>query len=299
MSVPVSSTTSAAVDQDFSTRTGFDADFLGTRVPLPAMSERLAADAATYDRGGTPDRELRYEHFSLIMSTEHRFAIVTAVAVDGRRRLPIDRTNDKWDFDPRLPQPLQVGEELYTNNALDRGHLVRRLDPDWGDTLAESTRANFDTFHFTNCTPQHERFNQGKQLWAGLEDYVLNNASDHRMRVIVFTGPVFSADDKEYRGVRIPRRFWKVVATVTGDGALHATAYLLSQQDLVGLAAPTGDDWIYGPYKTFQTSVATVESLTELDFGPLRAADPYQPEAGRFGARAEDRELGELTDMVL
>jgi endonuclease G, mitochondrial len=297
MSVPVSSIT--AVDQDLSTRTGFDPDFLGTHVALPAMSERLAADAATYERAGTPDHELRYEHFSLVMSTAHRFAIVTAVAIDGKRRLPIDRTNDNWDFDPRVPDAVQVGEELYKDNALDRGHLVRRLDPDWGDTLAESMRANFDTFHFTNCTPQHERFNQGKQLWAGLEDYVLNNAADHRMRVIVFTGPVFSTEDKEYRGVRIPRRYWKVVATVSTEGALHATAYMLSQQDLVGLAAPTGDDWVYGPYKTFQTSVGTVEGLTELDFGPLRAADPYRPEAGRFGARAEDRELGELTDMVL
>ena len=119
------------------------------------------------------------------------------------------------------------------------------------------------------------------------------------MRVIVFTGPVFSADDKEYRGVRIPRRFWKVVATVTSDGSLHATAYMLSQQDLVGLAPPTGDDWVYGPYKTFQTSVATVEGLTELDFGTLRDADPYKPAAGRFGVRAEDREIAELTDMVL
>jgi endonuclease G len=299
MSVPVSTTTTTTTDRGLATRRGFDADFLGTRVPLPAMSKRLAADAATYDHNGTPDHELRYEHFSLVMSIAHRFAIVTAVGIDGRRRLPIDRTNDNWDFDPRLPRAAQVGEELYTNNALDRGHLVRRLDPDWGDTLAESERANFDTFHFTNCTPQHERFNQGKQLWAGLEDYVLNNASDHRMRVIVFTGPVFSAKDKAYRGVRIPRRFWKVVATVTGDGALHATAYMLSQQDLVGRAAPTADDWIYGPYKTFQTSVATVERRTELHFGPLRAADPYRPHAGRFGARAEERELGELTDLVL
>jgi len=296
MSVPV---TTSAADQDLTTRTGFDPEFLGVHVPLPALSERLAADAASYDRDGVPDHELRYEHFSLMMSTTHRFAIVTAVAVDGRRRLPIDRSNDSWAFDPRLPEGVQVGEELYANNDLDRGHLVRRLDPDWGDTLAESTRANFDTFHFTNCTPQHARFNQGKQLWAGLEDYVLNNAADHRLRVVVFTGPVFTAEDRSYRGVQIPRRFWKVVATVTSEAKLHATAYMLSQQDLVGLEAPGADDWVYGAYSTFQTSVATVEGLTELDFGALRDADPYVPAAGRFGARAEDRELTELTDLVL
>jgi endonuclease G len=294
MSVQASPTT----DADLATRAGFDPDFLGTPVPLPAMSERLAADAATYDRDGQPDHELRYEHFSVVMSTSERFAIVTAVGIDGRKRLPIDRVADKWAFDPRLSRERQVGEALYKGNALDRGHLVRRLDPDWGETLAESQRANGDTFHFTNCTPQHERFNQGKDLWAGLEDYVLNNASGHLLRVVVFTGPVFAADDQSYRDVRIPRRFWKVVATRTADEALHATAYMLTQQQLAGLAPPTGDDWIYGPYRTFQTSVGTVERLTELDFGGLRDADPYKP-AGRFAARPEDRELTALADLVL
>jgi endonuclease G len=298
MTAPVSPLTA---DQDLASRTGFDPDFLGARVPLPAMSERLAADAATFERDGRTDHELRYEHFSLVISRSRRFALITAVGVDGRRRLPIDRTRDKWSFDPRIAAGLQVGEGLYLNNALDRGHLVRRQDPDWGDTLAESLRANQDTFHFTNCTPQHSAFNQGTDLWHGLEDYILNNASGHQLRVVVFTAPVLAEDDKVYRDVQIPRRFWKIVVTRTSDEQLHATAYILSQEELLGLpiAAAPGDDWIYGAYRTFQTSVATIEALTELDFGPLREADPYVPAAGRFGARAEDRELAELTDMVL
>ena len=298
MSVPSRAT---ATDRDLTTRAGFDPDFLGTSVPLPAMSERLAADAVTFERDGRADHELRYEHFSLVLSASRRFARITAVGIDGRRRLPIDRTRDRWSFDPRIARELQVGEGLYLNNALDRGHLVRRQDPDWGDTLAESLRANQDTFHFTNCTPQHSAFNQGTDLWHGLEDYILNNASGHQLRVVVFTAPVLAEEDKVYRDVQIPRRFWKVVVTRTSDEQLHATAYILSQEELLDLraAAPPADDWIYGGYRTFQTSVAAIEALTELDFSPLREADPYVPAAGRFGARAEDRELAELTDMVL
>ena len=50
-------------------------------------------------------------------------------------------------------QSEQTGEEAYRDNPLDRGHLVRRLDPAWGASRDEAKRSNDDTFHFTNCTP--------------------------------------------------------------------------------------------------------------------------------------------------
>ena len=72
----------------------------------------------------------------------------------------------------------RVAERLSTENALrralDRGHLVRRLDPAWGESKALAKIANDDTFHFTNCTPQHENFNQSRLagLWGQLENAV-------------------------------------------------------------------------------------------------------------------------------
>jgi endonuclease G len=75
---------------------------------------------------------------------------------------------------------------LYIDNDLDRGHMVRRLDPVWGDA-AET--ANEDTFHYTNSCPQHKDLNQ--KTWNDLEDYVLLNAGKHQLKLNVFTGPVF------------------------------------------------------------------------------------------------------------
>jgi endonuclease G len=47
------------------------------------------------------------------------------------------------------------------------------------------------------------RFNEGKNLWAGLEDFLLKKASAEGKRLTVFTGPVFRDDDVEFRGVQI------------------------------------------------------------------------------------------------
>ena len=41
-----------------------------------------------------------------------------------------------------------------------------------------------DTFHWTNCSPQHEDFNRSPQVWAGIENYILDNADSHDLRVL-------------------------------------------------------------------------------------------------------------------
>lgn len=152
------------------------------------------------------------------------------------------------------------GEDVYRDNDLDRGHLVRRLDPAWGDTDVQAKVANDDTFHFTNDTPQHHAFNAGQTLWLGLEDYVLDNADNHDLAVSVFTGPVLAPDDDVYRGVQLPRQFWKIVAMATGSGDLSVTGYLLSQSALID-DLPTEEAFPYGrtapsrcPYGALPTS---------------------------------------------
>jgi endonuclease G, mitochondrial len=109
---------------------------------------------------------LKYTHFSIVIRKSRRLAFYTAVNIDGAKLKNIERTRDKWYFDPRINQDYQAGPRLYSDNKLDRGHLVRRLDPVWGE-LAEN--GNLDTFHFTNCAPQHKLLNQ--KTWLELEDY--------------------------------------------------------------------------------------------------------------------------------
>lgn len=255
--------------------TGYDPDFLGQRVPLPRIPDALKADVAPLKQG--TDYELKYTHFSLVMSKSRRLAFFTAVNIDGDRPVNVRRSRDCWYFDPRIDPKHQSGPELYERNDLDRGHLVRRLDPVWGDNAEVAQEANEDTFHFTNCSPQHKALNQ--QTWQNLEDYILKNASRYSLKVVVFTGPVFREDDMLYRGkFQIPAEYWKVVAMVKEDQKISATAYLQTQKNLI-----EDLEFAYGKYKTYQVPITKIEGLTKLDFGNLRNNDPLANIEGTLG----------------
>jgi endonuclease G len=272
------------IDKDYTDRKGYDPDFLGagsTRVGLPTLSDELVKSAAVNkDAKAEPRHVLPYHHYSVVLNRERRLAFFTAVNIDGSLSRRLKREPDRWFFDPRVPPEEQTGEAVYVNNPLDRGHLVRRLDPAWGESEAQAKIANDDTFHFTNCTPQHKDFNENKATWAGLEDYILDHADNIDFRASVFSGPVFAADDDEYRGVRLPRQFWKVVVMVKRNGQPSATGYVLSQEALLeqGLeevaAVEPPAEFSYGAYGTFQVPVTRVEELTGLSFGELSKLDP-------------------------
>jgi endonuclease G len=243
--------------------TGFDPAFLGVPASLPRLDDVQAAASV----------ELAYEHFTVLLDTNRRFAAVTGVNIDGANLVKVPR-NDRWVFDDRVPEELQAGPEVYADNDLDRGHLVRRNDPVWGDP-AVAARANDATFHFTNAAPQASDFNQGRELWVGLEDHVLEHARVHKLKLSVFTGPVFGADDPPYRGIRIPLKFWKVAAWSTGE-TLATTGFLVDQSPLVDvdlLPRELGAPPPLGPFRTFQVRVADIAELTGLSMPELVAAE--------------------------
>ncbi len=248
-------------------RAGYDENFLGVPVPLPTPSSP-----------DVPSMVLPYTHFTVVLRPDRRMAAATAVCIDGRLLVEHVPRESSWRFDPRLDEHHQTGDEVYRDNSLDKGHLVRRLDPVWGEAT-EANRANADTFHYTNAAPQADVFNQGKQLWQGLENFLLDHAATFDRKLTVLTGPVLHDSDPPYRGVQVPLRFWKVVAFVQ-DGSLAATAYVLDQSpDLTrdaerALAGATpGAPPPLGAFRTFQVPVSDVVELTSLDLGPLPAAD--------------------------
>jgi endonuclease G, mitochondrial len=303
---PASATAAAAardeaitIDPVYADRQGYDPQFLdggALEVPLPDLSEELMPLAAINSLAeGEPRHVLPYHHFSVVLNKVRCLAFYTAVNIDGASGLRLRRETDHWFFDPRVPQAQQTGEQVYQDNPLDRGHLVRRLDPAWGPSAAAAKIANDDTFHFTNCTPQHHDFNAGQTLWAGLEDYILDHADNLKFRVNVFSGPVFAADDDQYRGVQLPRQFWKVVTMVKQGGALSATAYLLSQEQLIKGLEIAPEAFSYGAYRTYQVPVRRIEDLTGLSFGSLADADPL----GREEAAVPAREVRHPEELLL
>jgi len=127
------------VDRNYKNRRGYDPDFLGTggrRVPLPRLSGELKAKAAVNReaRDGEDKYVLPYHHYSVVMNRERRLAFFSAVNINGKIIYRFNRKEDKdkWYFDTRLDEGEQTGNDVYTNNPLDRGHLVRRIDPSWG-----------------------------------------------------------------------------------------------------------------------------------------------------------------------
>ena len=125
----------------------------------------------------------------------------------------------------------QTGEAVYRDNDLDRGHLVRRLDPAWGDTRVAKA-ANDDTFHFTNA-PRSTTISTPARAVGGLEDYVLQNADNPELAVTVFTGPVLAEDDDRTAASSSPASSGRSSRWSRRAGSCRSTGYLLSQASLI------------------------------------------------------------------
>ena len=285
----------------FNGRTGYDATFLGSdglTVPLLGLGA-LETDAADpVDATATTGKFLHYTHFSVTFSASRRIPIFTAVNINGEEARKIKRQNDKWFTDLRLPIDLQLTREDYGHPDIDRGHMVRREDPNWG-TFDIAQAANDDTFHYTNAAPQHARLNQGKTQWLGLEEYVLSNAKTHGLSVCVFTGPVLREDDPSLdTGVQVPEEFWKVVVAIDADtGKLRSTGYVLSQGKLI---EDITEAFVFGQYRTYQVPVSKIQEATGLDFKGLVAADALtQHPLESPGGKPPVIPLEQLENMVL
>lgn len=278
------------------TGTGYDRDFLGLTIAPPTGVDG-DGDLVELSGGGT---ELTYTHFSVALHRGRRLARWVAWNIDGATRWDgddIPRRGLRFRLDPRVPATAQVGDELYRDNPLDRGHLARRADLLWGPK-AEAEAANRDSFSFPNITPQMDTFNQsGKDgVWGRLENALL--ATTGVGRISVFAGPVFADDDPVYRDVAIPLSYFKVLVYRDGrwqteqapTGELQARAFLLTQT-LSGLRTMS-------PLDEFVTDELTLGALTErtgLRFDPaLTATAADQRTAVAGGGVRRIRELADI-----
>jgi endonuclease G len=226
--------------------------------------------------------ELRYTHFGVKYSAASKVPLITAVNIDGEQAVRIKRGTDRWFSDGRIDPALQLNAKNFKDAEIDRGHMVRREDPNWGD---DAQLANDDTFHYVNAAAQHSLLNQGKTLWQGLENYILDNVRTHGFKACVFTGPILrdadEPDDAVIDGAIAPQEFWKVVATLdAADRKLHATAYVLSQGQLIRKLLEKRskkealEGMELGAYRTFQVAISDLAEATGYDFGAYVKADP-------------------------
>ena len=273
----------------YDNRKGYDQDFLGSRVPMPMVIDPDAIAAPRIDTT-SPKFLLKYEHFSLVMHKERRLAIFTAANVDAstarkkpeagknysRKALGGLRDNDreKWFMDPRISSAHQLPDKFFQKDrqSFDKGHIVMRAEVAWGDSYDELRRANGDTYHTTNCSPQVADFNRAafgfQGLWGQLENIVLAAAKSEKL--CVFAGPILSEGDTEFRGkgldgnilVKIPSAYWKVIYATTDNG-IESFAFIL-EQDL--LAVDFGQDELdlSGDWVTRRTTTDEIETKSGI-----------------------------------
>lgn len=238
-------------DANYASRRGYDEAFLGPAVPAP-----LPKSAAVLAKTLKGRSRLDYENFSVQMHAKRRLALITAANVTAEKKLKTpepgkdytrkgltglgENDQEKWFLDPRMDARFQLPDVFFTrdNAAFDKGHVVRREDVAWGKSYAILRRANGDSYHVTNCSPQVAGFNQsarGKDNWGDLENVVLSQAASERL--CVFAGPVLAAGDPRFLGqfgqgerrlVQIPLSFWKVIVARAGSG-IAAFGFILEQ----------------------------------------------------------------------
>ena len=276
------------IDRDYANRDGFDGRFLkGMPIDLKAILAPQKKNLAPLLEGD--DGLLHYQHFSLAMHRRRRLAILTATNIEGPSYLSIDRKTgaitplgaegETWYTDPRIANEYLVTQDWYSewSHLFDRGHLTRRNDPTWGDEES-ARRAEMDTFHFSNCTPQHWQFNQSATHWQGIERYVLESGvHETRSRLSVLQGPVFGSGDLYGDDLAIPGRFWKLVAWLGKDRVKRAVAFVASQQELFneerGGRLPDPDE--VPPIGEYQVPVSELRQLTQLDLSAFEPWDTF------------------------
>lgn len=286
----------APFDDDYSRRKGFDPGFLGgkpvNRVALPILGDSLEAVAAPLLKPKDGNRfVLNYHNFSVVVHKARRLPIYSAANVSFGDRFEMSRPSDVWRRDPRILAEHQLENWYYASNKFDRGHMTRREDLEFGSSPRVALASAADTCHWTNCVPQHAKFNQNREIWQGIERYVLEQSIlEGEVNAQIITGPVLDDGNPEYRKVKYPLQFWKVVAALTAQGTLFATAYIASQEEVIAQHGIEVTEVPFGAYKTFQTRISEIERVTGLTFMSgandktrLREADPLEkaPRAGR------------------
>lgn len=261
---------------------GYDQQFLGKVVEMPALNDEQQADLAPVD--GNADCIVDYINYSLQLSASRRFPYFTASNIDGILFKKAPR-KDNWRKDERVSKSHQWGTELYSAkfSDFDKGHMTKREDVQWGDTISIAREAAASTFFYTNAVPQHAKLNQ--KIWRSLEDYILHTETKERgLKVNVFTGPVLGSKDPFFvtlingEQIRIPLLFWKIIYYVKSDQKLYCAGFLMSQSSLLYNNEIVEEDTtettmyeeeLFMEFKeanTYQVNISTIARLTQLTF---------------------------------
>jgi endonuclease G len=305
-------------DSGYAKRAGYDPLFLGVEIAPPSMEsaryEELysVADYKAYYEdyrnvprmalGDSKPEEplvLPYHHYSLAFNKKYRMCHWTASNCDYRELERMDTRKrsalggENWRYDPRVPEHLQLGNaDVYAAaKRLDRGHIVRREDNAWGEAGLPTDYANADTYHWTNCTPQHEAFNREsphdnrpdsnlykgvKGIWGEFEGDLASAVEKGGGQAVIFAGPLlddhFAETDWGKGKVAIPKKFWKVYVVPVSPSKptrLQVVGYIFSQEKAVNDFGMTYEAVALPQFDRDRASLDKISEMTGIIFAPI------------------------------
>jgi endonuclease G len=291
---------------------GYDPNFLSVKIDLESIYAKAKAQGKVAPLLKGAGSELNYHRFSVVVHAKRKFALLTAVNIDGDMlKHPGDRPGD-WRIDDRMDQEYQPAGNFYEERGakekvyFSRGHLVRRFDPSWGNSVKEAKLGDEDTFHYANAAPQFQTYNNVD--WGDLEDYILDRAQTLERKMTVFQGPVFRDRDpfygKKRKGGpwRIPLTYWKIAVLQKKPDQIVAAAFIIGQTQYVQALYEAKVFKNLSPYtlqelriNKIQTTIKAIEDETKLDFSAIRKFDAQ----GSLESTRQSRMILKPNDIVV
>lgn len=273
---------------DFSECEGYMPNFLGVKIAMPKPNSKLIHDIAKLEDKSI---ELKYFKYSVIFNAVTKMPAISAINVEGDADLRKDNSKrqDDWLKDARIDKHCQLSDKWYAHSQFDKGHMSRWEDANWDDTKKLANRNGVFTCFHTNACPQVLELNRAGGFWGKLENAVLRDGvkkeSGKQARVTVFNGPIHKKTDKVFRGVKVPLEFYKIILWLNDSNKLKATAFLLTQRDLVKKINWKDTDAIdeealdineNEKFMQFQCSLKSLTTATKIDFSSLYKYDTFK-----------------------
>lgn len=160
---------------------------------------------------------------------------------------PHTRKGRQFREDHEVPSPRAYDSD-YRGSGYDRGHMCPSGDNRW------DSKAQDDTFIFTNICPQSHNLNEG--VWNDLEMKCREWAKRYG-DIYIVCGPIIRQGNHKTIGrnkVVVPDAFFKVVLCTKGSP--KAIGFIYENEDG------------YKPMKYYMRTVDEVERITGIDFFP-------------------------------
>jgi endonuclease G, mitochondrial len=278
---------------------GFDSNFLGApyMVDLPDYSF-YKGDIARNNKDNTDI--LDYTYYSVLQSRSRKVPVFSASNIFRTQFTQIDRAGT-FKKESRINDHEQLTTEDYKSfnsvkaETIEKGHMTKREDVQWDEKEdpEKAEAAARSTFYYPNAAPQHDRLNNG--LWKYLENsIILKGGGKLPSKVLVFTGPVLSTNDPQFKvplsdkktTFKMPVVFWKIVYYLKPDNKLYYASFLMGQLNLLrkdgliiekvakGITKEPKQFLIFKENEKYQVSVSYIEELTKLKF--TKAIDKHE-----------------------